>query len=920
MHVQLEVSQVRSTRKRWPASAGSANSAQVRGMSREASGTRPPYARRTRDGPPHAAAATVWRMRLGVVDVGSNTVHLLVVDAHPGAQPLPASKHKIELRLAEHVADGGRIADEGRDRLADFVAECLAVAEDQGVEDLRAFVTSAIREAPNGERGPRPRRRAHRRPARRAHRRGGGPAHLPRRAPLVRLVRGPAARRRHRRRLASRSRSASTRSPTSRSRCRSAPAGSPATCSRATRPRPTTSARLAARARDDRRRAAPARQGRHPRPRRRHVARRCARSLGSCGAAPQLGGACTRRRLLPRGRLLERLPEIAAMTTRERAALPGVSASRARQLLAGAHRRRRDDGPARARAAGDLPVGAARGHPPAPPRPDGVSVPAAARGRRRRRDGVATRVRSRRASVYPRGLRLGVRHGGAAGVRRRRGDGLDRPADAARQVPCAGSPSTTASRSLSVHAPTPARHPARVGHRPLAEGRPLRRARPASSGPTRSSSTRRSAGSASTPGVRRRGRRCASDDSGITARRREHVPVAGGAAARGRGLPAALGPRSRSPTTTSRSTCRTPPPPDRTRWRWRAARHRGSPTCTSPTAPASPRDEHLVPGRGGQPCGEVLETLAGAGYRGHVVVEVRRGGRTRRSASSTSPRRSRSRGCTSRPSPPDAHRGRGAAARPAVLDIHARRCQGRTMPSDAIVVEDLRVVRGGREVLPGLSLRVPQGEVVGLLGPSGGGQVDPDALRRRRPGRRRRHRHGSRRAGRLARPAPPRRLPHPGAERLRRPHACATTSATSAAVLGAAPRPSTGPSRPSTSRTTPSARVDALSGGQLSRASLACTLVGDPEVLVLDEPTVGLDPVLRRDLWEIFRDLARRRTHAPRLEPRHGRGHPLRPADPAAGGAHPQRLHAPRAARPHRRRRRRTGLPLPRRRGRRGGR
>jgi exopolyphosphatase/guanosine-5'-triphosphate,3'-diphosphate pyrophosphatase len=90
-------------------------------------------------------------MRLGVIDVGSNTVHLLVVDAHPGAQPLPASKHKIELRLSEHVTDDGHVADEGRDRLADFVAECQQVAEDQGVEDLRGFVTSAVREAPNGE-------------------------------------------------------------------------------------------------------------------------------------------------------------------------------------------------------------------------------------------------------------------------------------------------------------------------------------------------------------------------------------------------------------------------------------------------------------------------------------------------------------------------------------------------------------------------------------------------------------------------------------------------------------------------------------------------------------------------------------------------------------------------------------------------
>src|SRR3954451_10473557 len=144
MQVQLDVSQVRSSRNRWPGLAGSGISAQVRAMSRGVSGTRP----------------TLWavfrchyvgRMRLGVIDVGSNTVHLLVVDAHPGAQPLPASQHKIELRLSEHVTDDGLIADGGRDRLAGFVQECLDVAEDQGVEDLSGFVTSAIREAPNGD-------------------------------------------------------------------------------------------------------------------------------------------------------------------------------------------------------------------------------------------------------------------------------------------------------------------------------------------------------------------------------------------------------------------------------------------------------------------------------------------------------------------------------------------------------------------------------------------------------------------------------------------------------------------------------------------------------------------------------------------------------------------------------------------------
>jgi exopolyphosphatase/guanosine-5'-triphosphate,3'-diphosphate pyrophosphatase len=90
-------------------------------------------------------------MRLGVVDVGSNTVHLLVVDAHLGAQPLPAYSHKIALRLSEHVREDGAISEDGRDRLVHFVHECLEVAEDQGVQEVMAFATSAIREAPNGD-------------------------------------------------------------------------------------------------------------------------------------------------------------------------------------------------------------------------------------------------------------------------------------------------------------------------------------------------------------------------------------------------------------------------------------------------------------------------------------------------------------------------------------------------------------------------------------------------------------------------------------------------------------------------------------------------------------------------------------------------------------------------------------------------
>ena len=90
-------------------------------------------------------------MRLGVIDVGSNTVHLLVVDAHAGARPIPATSHKVELRLAEHLDDGGCISDKGAEALVGFVASCTEIAEDQGVEDMIAFATSAIREAPNGD-------------------------------------------------------------------------------------------------------------------------------------------------------------------------------------------------------------------------------------------------------------------------------------------------------------------------------------------------------------------------------------------------------------------------------------------------------------------------------------------------------------------------------------------------------------------------------------------------------------------------------------------------------------------------------------------------------------------------------------------------------------------------------------------------
>ncbi|MFF5156501.1 Ppx/GppA family phosphatase [Streptomyces sp. NPDC000348] len=90
-------------------------------------------------------------MRLGVLDVGSNTVHLLVVDAHPGARPLPAHSHKAELRLAQLLDGDGAIGPEGVDRLVAVVHDALRAAEDKGVEELLPFATSAVRDACNAD-------------------------------------------------------------------------------------------------------------------------------------------------------------------------------------------------------------------------------------------------------------------------------------------------------------------------------------------------------------------------------------------------------------------------------------------------------------------------------------------------------------------------------------------------------------------------------------------------------------------------------------------------------------------------------------------------------------------------------------------------------------------------------------------------
>jgi exopolyphosphatase/guanosine-5'-triphosphate,3'-diphosphate pyrophosphatase len=90
-------------------------------------------------------------MRLGVLDIGSNTGHLLVVDAHGGAAPMPASSYKEPLRLAEHLDPDGAVTQDGVAALTEFVGNALELAEDKGCEETYAFATSAVREASNAD-------------------------------------------------------------------------------------------------------------------------------------------------------------------------------------------------------------------------------------------------------------------------------------------------------------------------------------------------------------------------------------------------------------------------------------------------------------------------------------------------------------------------------------------------------------------------------------------------------------------------------------------------------------------------------------------------------------------------------------------------------------------------------------------------
>ncbi|THA25144.1 ABC transporter ATP-binding protein [Streptomyces sp. RKND-216] len=183
-------------------------------------------------------------------------------------------------------------------------------------------------------------------------------------------------------------------------------------------------------------------------------------------------------------------------------------------------------------------------------------------------------------------------------------------------------------------------------------------------------------------------------------------------------------------------------------------------------------------------------------------------------------------------------------------------------PPAAVRAHDLRVVRGGRTVLDGLAFDVPAGTVTGLLGPSGCGK---STLMRAIVGT---QANVTGRLDVLGAPA--------GSAALRSRVGYVTQSPSVyldltarqnldyfAAVLGIPRRDRAGTVDRALADVDLTSHADALtgnlSGGQLSRVSLAVALLGTPDLLVLDEPTVGLDPVLRRDLWDLFHRIARER-------------------------------------------------------------
>lgn len=175
-------------------------------------------------------------------------------------------------------------------------------------------------------------------------------------------------------------------------------------------------------------------------------------------------------------------------------------------------------------------------------------------------------------------------------------------------------------------------------------------------------------------------------------------------------------------------------------------------------------------------------------------------------------------------------------------------------PTAAVVVRDLRVRRGGGVVFDGLGLEVARGVITGLMGPSGCGKT---TLMRAIVGTQRVQGGSVTVLGQEA-----------GSAGLRHRVAYDTQAASVysdltveqnlryfARLIGASRRDVGRVLDQVNLRDRAGQRVDTLSGGQASRVSLAVAILGRPELVVLDEPTVGLDPLLREELWAVFRSL-----------------------------------------------------------------
>ncbi len=174
---------------------------------------------------------------------------------------------------------------------------------------------------------------------------------------------------------------------------------------------------------------------------------------------------------------------------------------------------------------------------------------------------------------------------------------------------------------------------------------------------------------------------------------------------------------------------------------------------------------------------------------------------------------------------------------------------------EAVGVQDLHVDRGGHEVLRGMSFTVPRGRVTGLLGPSGCGKttliravVGVQVVRS-----------GSVRVlgERAGSPALRRSVRYvTQAPSIYGDLSVAENARYFARLIGLGPTEAAHAVEQVGLADAADQLVGTLSGGQRTRASLACAMAGRPELLVLDEPTVGLDPVLREELWTTFHRMA----------------------------------------------------------------